>query len=246
MTGTDQPGMPVNAFRLGVFVVLSITAHCLLLAGWPNTTPRYVPAATNLSVTIVTRQENSTGKKPAETDLKKETVSRPRNEQQNKPTTNAITERPVTAIAETSSPQTEAVDDDVAAPTDPVAVTTMGAESTATPQVALEPAEKPAFSMSQAREQIRAQLHNDLGRFFHYPRLAIMRNWEGTVLLDLMIETDGKISHVSVAKSSGYTLLDNSAIDTLHKVENVGEAARWLQGQSLELQLPVIYRLSRL
>lgn len=109
---------------------------------------------------------------------------------------------------------------------------------------ALEPAEKASFSLGEARKQIREQLNQDLTRYFQYPGFAQTRGWEGAVLLDLLIETDGHISHISVAQSSGYRLLDNSAIKTLNKIGNVRDAARWLQGRSLEMQLPVIYRLT--
>lgn len=44
-----------------------------------------------------------------------------------------------------------------------------------------------------------------------YPEQAKRRNQQGTVVLLLTVETTGHISNASIARSSGYTLLDQSA-----------------------------------
>lgn len=95
----------------------------------------------------------------------------------------------------------------------------------------------------RARAQIRARLNTDLARYFYYPYVAQLRGWEGTVLLALNIETDGRLEGIRVVRSSGYAVLDDSALTALRKVERLTETAAWLRGRDLAMQIPVIYRL---
>ena len=44
-----------------------------------------------------------------------------------------------------------------------------------------------------------------------YPKWAARNGWEGTVLLNLLININGEIEKVEIAKSSGYELLDRQA-----------------------------------
>ncbi|HEY2446811.1 MAG TPA: TonB family protein [Rhizomicrobium sp.] len=46
-----------------------------------------------------------------------------------------------------------------------------------------------------------------------YPLLSIAQNEQGVVLLDFLINEDGSIADVKVAKSSGYARLDGAAVD---------------------------------
>jgi len=94
---------------------------------------------------------------------------------------------------------------------------------------------------SQAR--IRARLLGDLARHFEYPLVARIRGWEGTVLLELRVESDGHLDRIRIERSSGYAVLDRSALNSLNRLGYLTEAATWLNGRSIDMQLPVIYRL---
>ena len=48
-----------------------------------------------------------------------------------------------------------------------------------------------------------------------YPRLAQARGYEGTVLLSVEVLSDGRVGRTRVKSSSGYVLLDQSALDTM-------------------------------
>lgn len=95
----------------------------------------------------------------------------------------------------------------------------------------------------QAEAQIKARLNTDLARYFDYPYVARLRGWEGTVLLAFNIEANGRLQGIHVARSSGYAVLDNSALSALRKVERLVETTAWLQSRELNMQIPVIYRL---
>lgn len=105
------------------------------------------------------------------------------------------------------------------------------------------PATGEADEHDQARAQIRTRLNTDLARYFDYPYVARLRGWEGTVLLAFNIEADGRMEKIRVAQSSGYAVLDDSALSALRKVERLAETIAWFQGRELTMQIPVIYRL---
>jgi len=45
-----------------------------------------------------------------------------------------------------------------------------------------------------------------------YPAQAVRHGWEGEVLLRIAVASDGRVSQVSVEKSSGYEILDQAAV----------------------------------
>jgi protein TonB len=49
----------------------------------------------------------------------------------------------------------------------------------------------------------------------HYPRMARRRNYQGTVVLDVRVTLDGRVARVRIAKSSGYSVLDKSAVKSV-------------------------------
>ena len=97
----------------------------------------------------------------------------------------------------------------------------------------------------KVRARIEAQLHTSLAHHFDYPYIARLRGWEGRVLLAFIVQASGDLNDIRIVRSSGFTLLDDSAVDSLKKVQRLPEAVAWLQGRDMEMQLPVIYRLAR-
>ena len=101
------------------------------------------------------------------------------------------------------------------------------------------PGDPPADSVNR----IKAQLHTDLARHFDYPALARRRGWEGRVMLALNVASDGQLQQIRVARSSGFAILDDSALQSLRQVRGIAEAVALLNGRMLAMQIPVIYRL---
>ena len=93
------------------------------------------------------------------------------------------------------------------------------------------------------RNQLQGELQTRLSRYLVYPPLARARGWEGRVLLAFNIETDGQMENIRVAQSSGFAVLDDSALNSLYQVGRLAEAVAWLQGRPLTMQIPVIYQL---
>ena len=104
-------------------------------------------------------------------------------------------------------------------------------------------ARREADSGKDAQTRIRSRLKIELARYFNYPHVARLRGWEGSVLLAFRIEMNGRLERIRVAQSSGFAVLDRSALDSLARVDVIPEAVAWLEGHDIDMQIPVIYRL---
>ena len=132
-----------------------------------------------------------------------------------------------------SQPQTE-IKDKIENKIDTKFITTARIE-TITPLQASLPA--------QTSSLLRADLERAFALHFYYPRIAIKRGWQGDVHISLRIESNGQLSEIRILRGSGYSLLDKSAMQSINKVEILPAAIALLDGNSLDLILPVEYRL---
>lgn len=89
-----------------------------------------------------------------------------------------------------------------------------------------------------------SELHKLLSANFTYPPLARRRGWEGEVRLSLRLEPDGRLTHIHIVKSSGFAILDKSALKSARELGLAPAAARWLQGDWFDVILPVRYQLN--
>jgi protein TonB len=116
------------------------------------------------------------------------------------------------------------------------------------PPLAAETTQKPGqgttdSTRSELRNQLLGELQTHLSRYLVYPPLARERGWEGTVLLGMRVESDGHLEKIRIERSSGYAVLDHSALNSLHRLGQVAGISAWLNGHSVDMQLPIIYRL---
>ncbi|MEJ2449737.1 MAG: energy transducer TonB [Gammaproteobacteria bacterium] len=93
------------------------------------------------------------------------------------------------------------------------------------------------------RSHVLSQIRTDLRQYFVYPLLAQRRGWQGRVVLAFSVTTNGMIHNIRVASGSGYPILDSSAVDALSRVHQLYPHNTGLSGQSMQLQLPVIFEL---
>jgi TonB family protein len=91
--------------------------------------------------------------------------------------------------------------------------------------------------------RLAGQLRNALAPYFAYPMMARRNGWQGQVSVGLRVEADGHLSHVRIAHSSGYRLLDSAALATLSHISSVPQAVGWLEGRHFDMVLPIDYRL---
>ena len=88
------------------------------------------------------------------------------------------------------------------------------------PQPASEAVAEAISDPALNRARIIARINQDYQQYFYYPKLARRRNIQGTVVLALGIGPQGTVNTVQVAKSSGYSMLDDAATDAMQQLRN--------------------------
>jgi protein TonB len=83
-----------------------------------------------------------------------------------------------------------------------------------------------------------AYIRDKILKNINYPDMARRMGWQGKVLLSFIITADGSVREFKIIQSSGFTILDKSAIETVKDTapfpKPPGEA---------RLVIPIIYRL---
>lgn len=82
----------------------------------------------------------------------------------------------------------------------------------------------------------------DLNPPFEYPQLARRRHWEGTVILDVLVDETGSVAELNVARSSGHSLLDRNALSQV-KNWHFEPARKGGQAVTMWVEVPVRYQL---
>ncbi len=100
----------------------------------------------------------------------------------------------------------------------------------------------PSHNMQQ--NFLSGKIQTQLDRYLVYPRIARLRGWEGKVILGLRLTKNGKFEKIKIMESSGYSLLDNTALEALNKLNENTTHISWLQGYNTDLLLPVVYQLT--
>lgn len=93
----------------------------------------------------------------------------------------------------------------------------------------------------RARVQASIPLY-DLNPPPHYPRVARKRNYQGTVLLEVHVTKDGRAAEVRIAQSSGYAILDRSAVKSVRQWR-FSPALRGGRPFEMWVQVPVRFEL---
>lgn len=96
------------------------------------------------------------------------------------------------------------------------------------------PTTKPAAKRIQGAALRRAQAA--LSEHLLYPPEAVRRELEGDVILLLLLDRDGRIQSIELARSSGHALLDQAAISAATRIGS-------LPGNPAQTLLPVSFRL---
>ena len=84
-----------------------------------------------------------------------------------------------------------------------------------------------------------ALIMDRLKRYLAYPERARLNGWNGRVILSFRLGTDGKARSIKVVTSSGFQVLDRSAVAAVQRASPFILSRR----QETELLLPVVYAL---
>ena len=116
-----------------------------------------------------------------------------------------------------------------------------------TPIVDLDKVEKEKKQVQQRKMDAIELFTNNLAfhiaKFKKYPRIAIRRNWEGLVLVRMVMLDNGNIQSIAIEKSSGYKVLDNEAIMMIERAKPLPKPPDILAGDEVNIYVPVSFAL---
>lgn len=121
-----------------------------------------------------------------------------------------------------------------AASAPPVTVASAAPSSSAISQEGVDPS---------ALEGYKIGLANACLKYKVYPREALEKQWEGIPEIKVTIGANGHILDVTIAKSSGYELLDKAAIATVRKAAPLAEIKAALRNKEFSVVLPFVYNI---
>lgn len=89
----------------------------------------------------------------------------------------------------------------------------------------------------------RAAIYAAAGRHRDYPRYARARGWEGRAVVRLEVDARGQAARIAIATSSGYPVLDQSALDMVRKAQHDVPVPQALRGRPFTVEVAVLYEL---
>jgi protein TonB len=109
-----------------------------------------------------------------------------------------------------------------------------------TPPASAPPAVEAPESLS--RDQYRLQLIDEARRHKRYPPLARENNWQGDVLVAVVIGANGRPT-VTLKGSSGYEVLDRQALEMFRQAARAVAVPPALRGREFALDVRAVYGL---
>ena len=110
-----------------------------------------------------------------------------------------------------------------------------------------------AMEYSQRLATFNTQILRSVYSHIRYPRAAVRRNIQGTLELDLVVNNKGNLLDITIARSSGHSMLDKSAVkaarqafeDTpLSEIDQVAVAEYSEDGDQLIIPIPISFILT--
>jgi protein TonB len=92
-------------------------------------------------------------------------------------------------------------------------------------------------------DDYRLELMQVARKYKRYPRAAMDNNWEGRVVVRMVVGANGMIASIGIANSTGHEVLDKQALDMIQKAKGGVLIPPALRGKEFTLEIPVIYNL---
>lgn len=109
------------------------------------------------------------------------------------------------------------------------------------------PAEAAPHSVAGAgevRDNFLARLLAQLNQFKQYPRAARQAHIQGVVMLHFVIDAQGKVLGLEIAKSSGRPVLDNEALALIQRAQPLPPLPADFPGPTLDAVVPIEFSLN--
>ena len=88
-------------------------------------------------------------------------------------------------------------------------------------------------------------LNSHLARSYRYPREARRAGQEGTPSVRFTVDRRGRVSNITIARSSGHEILDQETIQLVQRTAPFPAMPRSMQRDSITITLPIEYALDR-
>jgi protein TonB len=111
------------------------------------------------------------------------------------------------------------------------------------PAPAPAPRAAPRPDAASLAAQYRAALMAEAARYKRYPRFARDNGWQGRVELHLAIGADGAIASLRVARGTGYSILDQQALEMVRSAKPQIAIPEGLRGKPFSVEIPVLFSL---
>ena len=92
-------------------------------------------------------------------------------------------------------------------------------------------------------DQYRVALLGAANRYKRYPAIAMEKGWSGRVEIRLVIGANGLTQSIAVKTSSGFEVLDRTALDMVTKAKPMTPIPPALRGREFAVEIPVIFSL---
>lgn len=109
--------------------------------------------------------------------------------------------------------------------------------------LAVAPSARPSAPDAGALAAYGRELAGAVATRQRYPRLAQLRQWQGTAVLQLELAAAGRLLAVRVLSSSGHEILDQQALEMVRAAVPLPPLPGVLAGQPLTVDVPVVFKL---
>jgi protein TonB len=211
-------------YNIKWFLGFSVAAHAAVLIAWQ--TPVYTPGNSGHVIQVSVNQYTDKSSRQASRRVEQPADPGPEHSTPARVVTNTATHRKqVTQPVHSTSKQQRPITRPVMPAAAVAAVTS-----------------KAVITHADTDRHLRNSVMELITRELTYPAIARRKGWQGVVKLEVHIEPDGSITDLQVEETSGYVILDKAAMHCL-QLASIPDATRWLQGQAIDIVVPVEYRL---
>lgn len=105
------------------------------------------------------------------------------------------------------------------------------------------PPQPRAIDTSAARNGYGNTLWAAISQHKKYPRIAQVRGWQGEVILELLLDGNGKLLSKTIIQKSGYDVLDQQALEMVDKAIPFPAPPEALRGTSFSIKVPIPFKL---
>lgn len=109
--------------------------------------------------------------------------------------------------------------------------------------IPLQSAESLQEQTRRSQNAVRGNIQSQLSQYLSYPEFARRKGWQGIVVVTLKVNNSGQLKDIHVNSSSGFDILDNTAIDALNKLNAIEIKQEFKLALNTSLEIPIHFKL---